>query len=320
MNEIKFNYIITIYNKQDLIGEVLENVIKCCGANSHIYPVLDGCTDNSEKVIDEVIAKNPNIVITKVYENNVHELLTINAGLKVASHDGEGYNIILQDDVVLKDYELEKKVAELYRKEGSKLGYVSFRMGANLTKDALASRDAVPYTNYIESVCGHGIPQAKMLPVGYLAYRTVPIKSPVCIPFKLVREIGIYNERLAPYGHDDIEFALRAIEKGYKNGVYALEFQSELDWGGTRQEGHLVVDSVIERNMDLIREMQKEIIKTVVSIEQPKTDFSFDKSPTLSVEQSRKLWDSKVSRLKKIKYSLIPIASKFRKKLRKKNK
>jgi len=307
MSGIKFNYIITIYNKQDLIGQVMENVIKCCGVNSHIYPVLDGCTDNSEKVLDDIIMKNPNISITKVYENNVHELLTINAGLKAANHDGDGYNIILQDDVVLQDHDLEKKVIDLYKQEGEKLGYVSFRMGANLKPNALTSREAVPYKDYIENACGGvGGGHVEMLPIGYAAYRTVPIKSPVCIPFKIIREVGMYNEELAPYGHDDIDLALRVINKGYYNLVYAIKFQSELDWGGTRQEGHLVVDSIIEKNMDTIRILFKDEIQKIVNNPQKTEIKKIEDNPIVSKEECERIWSTKVKTISKMKYKLHP--------------
>ena len=311
-NKISFNYIITIYNKEDLIGQVLENVIKCCRENSHIYPVLDGCMDNSEKIIDEIISLNPNVNITKVFTNDVHELLSINAGLKAASHEGEGYNIILQDDVLLEDFEIEQKIINLYETEGDKLGYVSFRMGANLKKDALNSRDAVPYTDYIENTFGHGGGHIEMLPLGYLAYRTVPIKSPVCIPFKIINEIGMYNEKLAPYGHDDIDLSLRVINKGYYNAVYAIKFKSELDWGGTREEGHLVVDSIIEKNMDYIRIWQRDLIEKIVSNNQPKEIKQIEKNPTLSAKECEDIWNSKVKQSSKLKASLSPIYHKIR--------
>ena len=48
-----FNYIITIHNKEHLIRKVLNGVKNSMTENSVIYPVLDGCTDNTEHVIDE---------------------------------------------------------------------------------------------------------------------------------------------------------------------------------------------------------------------------------------------------------------------------
>ncbi len=48
----RFNYIVTIHNKEDLIEQVVNGILIAAGENSHIYLVLDGCTDGTEAVID----------------------------------------------------------------------------------------------------------------------------------------------------------------------------------------------------------------------------------------------------------------------------
>jgi len=258
----RFNYIITIHNKESLIEQVITAVLACARDNSYIYPILDGCTDDTEKIIDSIIKRFNTIPIQKVYAQNVHELLSINTGLRAAKHEGRGYNIILQDDVVLGDFMFEKKVQDLYAWGGSKLGYVSFRMGINFVPDATTSQDPVPFIQETENAYGHGIPNATILLPGQFTYRDIPIKSPVCMPFELVREIGMMDERLAPYAHDDVDFAIRCINAGYKNGVFALRFQSDIEWGGTRQRTHPRMNKIIARNMGLIREWHgKEITK-----------------------------------------------------------
>ena len=264
-----FNYIITIHNKEDLIEQVLMCVLMCCRDNSHIYAVLDGCTDGTEKIVDRIIRSFADVPITKVPTADVHELLSINAGLRAAKHEGDGFNIILQDDVLLGDFLLEKKVAALYEWSGPSLGYLSFRLGANFTRDAFRSSDPVPYTEYIENAYGHGIPQAESLLPGYLAYRTVPIKSPVCIPFKVIRSVGMLEERLAPYGHDDPDYAIRAIEAGFRNAVFAIRFYSDVKWGGTRTSPHPQLNDIVSRNMNRIREWHASGLKQLCSGEQP---------------------------------------------------
>lgn len=291
---VKFNYIITIHNKENMIEQVIKHVLMCCRDNSHVYPVLDGCTDNTEKIVDGIIDRFSGVPITKVYTLDVHELLSINAGLKAACQEGEGYNIILQDDVLLLDTNLEDKVHRLYQWAGSKLGYVSFRMGANFTKDAANSKDPVPYTNYVENAYGHGIRNAEMLPLGHLAYRTVPIKSPVCLPFKIVREIGMFNEKLAPYGHDDPELAIRTIKAGYHNAVFSVKFGSDLKWGGTRTTAHPELNSIIKRNMNYIREWYADDLSKICLVAQPKKVVKVEGMATPAEEkESKKEWSSK---------------------------
>ncbi|MCX6227024.1 MAG: class I SAM-dependent methyltransferase [Bacteroidia bacterium] len=249
----RFNYIITIHNKEDLIEQVIMSVLMCCRDNSYIYPVIDGCTDKTEIIIDRIISTFSGVPITKILLADVHELLSINAGLKAANQNEEGFNIILQDDVILADFMMEKKVIALYQWAGSRLGYVSFRLGANLIKDVLTSDQAVPYCDYVENAYGHGISQAEVLLPGFFAFRTVPIKSPVCIPTHLVRTVGMFEEKLAPYGHDDLDYAIRLLKAGYRNAVFGLRFYSDIKWGGTRTTPHPQLGDIIQRNMNLIR-------------------------------------------------------------------
>jgi len=260
----RFNYIITIHNKEEMIEQVMTSVLACCHENSHVYPVLDGCTDGTETVIDRIIkaSKTP---ITKVHVDDLHELRSINAGLRAASQEGEGYNIVLQDDVILTDPDIERKVAATYAWAGPKLGYLSFRLGANLKRSTLRSQDLTPYSDYIENAYGHGLPDAAPLLPGQFAWRDIPIKSPVCFPFFLVRKVGMLEEKLAPYAHDDTDYGIRCIEAGYRNGVLAVPFRSDIEWGGTRKKVHPSMTKIIRRNMDRVRTWHAVAITSIVN-------------------------------------------------------
>ena len=268
---IKFNYIITIHNKEELVEEVMKRVLMCCRDNSHVYPVLDGCTDRTEEFIDNIIDTCADVPITKVHTPDVHELLSINAGLRAANQQGDGYNIVLQDDVLLADFMLERKVVALYEWAGPELGYLSFRLGTNFTNDAVTSDSVVPYTDYVENAYVYVLHQAQVLLPGEFTYRTVPIKSPVCIPFELIRNVGLLNERLAPYGHDDMDYSIRCIKAGYRNAVFAIRFYSDPKWGGTRAPQHPPLNQTIERNMKRIRNWYgadiEEIIRTIKTVD-----------------------------------------------------
>lgn len=253
MTESFFNYIITIHNKQDLIHDVLVSTLLCCGPQSKIYAVLDGCTDNTEHILDQFTEQYQGVPLVKLYAPDVHEILSINTGLRAASQEGDGYNIILQDDVMLADLDFESKVKQLYSWGGPTLGFVSFRMGANFAPDAQSAVVLSPTTDLIENAYGHGISDADILLPGRFAYRTVPIKSPVCIPTKIVREVGLMNEDLAPYMHDDTDLAIRTTLAGYSNGVFGIRFYSDVNWGGTRTNPHPELGQMAQRNMNRIR-------------------------------------------------------------------
>jgi len=252
----RFNYIITIHNKAGLIEQVLMCVLMCSREHSHIYPVLDGCTDRTEEIIDGIINANAGVPITKVNTPDVHEIRAANAGLAAADQEGDGYNIILQDDVLLAEFHLERKVNDLYHWVGPRLGFVSFRLGANFAKDAAVSDAAVPFVDLVENAYGHGLANAEVLLPGQFAYRSTCMKSPVCIPFTLVRNLGVLEEKLAPYMHDDTEYSIRCSKAGYMNGVLGIRFHSDVRWGTTRTKKKAKeLTRFTQRNMRIIREI-----------------------------------------------------------------
>ncbi|MBU3607779.1 glycosyltransferase family 2 protein [Polynucleobacter nymphae] len=275
MNKLKarFNYIITIHNKEDLIIEVISSVLMCCRGDSRVYAVLDGCTDQTEALIDSYMEKFRGLPITKVYESDVHELLSINAGLKAASHEGYGFNIVLQDDVVLADFNLEEKIQRLYEESQIKLGYLSLRLGANLESNILETETYIPLCDYVENAYGHGLPEATVLLPDCFVSRDIPIKSPVCIPFELIRNVGFLESRLAPYAHDDTDYAIRCMAAGYTNGVFALRFYSDPKWGGTRINPHPHIANIQKRNIDLIRLWHADAIKKILNTNRANVRF-----------------------------------------------
>ncbi len=318
-----FNYIITIHNKENLIETVLNAVIKCCHENSYIYPVLDGCSDRSEEIVDKIISKNLNIPIAKIKLNDVHEILSINEGLKQSNQLTPGYNIILQDDVILLDYDIEKKISKLYKTAGCKLGYLSFRLGANLKTNIFDSVDGSPFTDYIESAYGHGIDNGSILLPGQLAFRSISIKSPVCIPTSIINQFGLLDEKLAPCFHDDTEYCLRLLKHGYKNGVFAIKYQSEIEWGGTRKKAGQSLYKTISQNMDYIKDKYHNDILNIIATGQQKnvvtieefTDLIERKMATnqykINNKNRRKFALRGISASQKIKYYLTTMLKKF---------
>ncbi|HCT84080.1 MAG TPA: hypothetical protein DF296_02655 [Candidatus Margulisbacteria bacterium] len=235
---VKFNYIITIHNKENILERTLAGVEDCAGDNSVIYPVLDGCTDRSAEIVEQFTKRTKNkVIITETAD--LHEIRSINAALRKIT---DGYTICLQDDVILKEPNLESKVINLYNKLGSDLGVISFCRAADIRKTPILRQirrsGLVPLieecnlVQVINDSCLGGI----KIPYEQFEYKMVAIKSPVCIPETLLKRIGLLDENLAPYGYDDHEYCMRALQFGFKNGLYPLHFDSELEWGGTRND------------------------------------------------------------------------------------
>lgn len=265
MNSNIFNYIVTIHNKGDILEKVLMSILENVRENSYVYPILDGCTDKSEEIVDRLISEHPTIFIKKIKLGDVHEILSINEGLKASNQSLDGYNIILQDDIVLLEDDLESKIIRLYQEMGPKLAYVSFRLGANLRKDFLTNPNSILFRDFIENAYGHGIDHTSVLLPGQFAYRSIGIKSPVCIPTRIIRNFGLLDEHLAPCFHDDTEYCLRLLKNGYQNGVFAVKYESDLDWGGTRQNPNPRYADYIKKNVAYLKEKYRQEISQIIS-------------------------------------------------------
>jgi glycosyltransferase involved in cell wall biosynthesis len=255
-----FNYIITIHNKENLIKDVINSVLQICGNNSTIYPVLDGCTDMTEKIIDEIIltAKVP---IIKLYAPNVHEIKSINIGLKGSNQEGFGFNILLQDDVLLKENNFESNIIKIYESIGyDHIGVLALRHGVNVILNS--SLEEIEETDLIESYYGHGF-QKNILSPGMVVKRMIGVRSPECLSFNVVKKIGYMDEILAPYTYDNHDYSLRCLEKGFKNYVYSVNFESDVKWGGMRKNPHPEVDSVMQRNRKYLYTKHFNLINTL---------------------------------------------------------
>lgn len=258
---IKNNYyIITIHNKEDLIEKVLQGVYfstKDSKANTYIICVLDGCSDNSENIIDSFTGTLPNTyTVHKLYEEDVHELLSLNSALRYVDsieEDGESVIYFLQDDVILEEENLGELVEYLYEQEKT-LGYISFRCGLSTDIDT----NGVLYEHsFLESEYGHW----KQLELNHFlevenkqfGICEIVIKSPTCIKKRILDEVGHFDEKLAPFGHDDLDLCIRLNKAGYINAIFGAKFTSKLDWGGTREEKNQGKDYHKEYNQTVFR-------------------------------------------------------------------
>ena len=94
---VSFNYIITVHNREDLIEKVLTSILLCSGQNSHIYAVLDGCTDRSEAIIDELLKNKKNYVYDSIPEFDrklkfsYTDLKWVDDDIGVSGHYGRRY-------------------------------------------------------------------------------------------------------------------------------------------------------------------------------------------------------------------------------------
>jgi hypothetical protein len=290
-----FNYLITVHNRERMIRDVLWGILLGAGPDSRIYVVLDGCTDDTEGVIDRFTSYYANVPLTKVYMSDTHETLSINAGLIAAIADGRmtehGFNVILQDDVILADRDFESGILRLYRTMGARLGVVSLRYGANFCPDILDDTNPrLQLEDGIESAYGVGMSAEPLMP-GQFAYRSMPIKSPICVSGNVLGDIGLLNPDFAPHTYDDTDLDIRAIQAGYFNGVFCTRWYSDVRWGGTRQNSEASMNAAADKNAALIRRLHPEALRQIVGRPQSKVVTQVIPSTEADRAYALKMWE-----------------------------
>ena len=231
-----FNYIIPIFNKEDILPMTLDGIDRCSSSNAKIFTVIDGCTDSSERVVDDFTKRTGRDVI-KIHMPDVHMLRSVNAALKKVE---QGFSVIMQDDIILNDEKFEEKISGLYERMGERLGIVSLRLAANVELtpilNRLSMRSLSPMIRETNFIMNANDNQAfSIVDFENFYPRMGAINGPNIIPWAVREKVGIFDEALAPYGFDDPEYCLRAMKLGFVNGLFPLKFRSDVSWGGTRR-------------------------------------------------------------------------------------
>lgn len=231
-----FNYIIPIFNKEDILPLTLEGIDRCASRNSKIYTVIDGCTDHSEQVVDDFTKRTGRDVV-KIHMPDVHMLRSVNAALKRVER---GFSVVMQDDIIIEDEKFEEKISNLYQKMGDRLGVISLRLAANVEPTPLLRRFSMrslsPMIREADFIMSADDNQSFIVGNHECFYpRMDAINGPNVIPWSVRDKVGVLDEALAPYGYDDPEYCLRAMKAGFINGLFPLKFRSDVAWGGTRR-------------------------------------------------------------------------------------
>jgi len=266
MSEAKSFYIVPCHNKQNMISEVLSSITRCHDSSiheRHIICILDGCTDGSESLVSSFAKENENVHV--LFESNIHEIGCLNRGLRFIqenlSPSGEDLVFTIQDDVILEEEQINKKFQELFSLRDD-FGYVSMRLGVSVFK----ADGELKERGYVESEFGHWKQLNWNFHTNVNRYSfmesEVAVRSPTCTQWKRFEEIGFFDENLRPCGFDCHDFSIRMRKAGYKNGVFALKFRSDVDWGTMRSKTpSSYADKIAEvygRNRKYIAEKHKD--------------------------------------------------------------
>ena len=255
--------ILTIHNKEWLIGQVIKNLFKNTTTNSELIIVFDGCIDKSEERVEHLLKTTPkNISVKKLHAPNVFETKANNLGMKNASGD---YLIILQDDMIIQeaDWNLRlRKPVESF----SDVFAVTSRTAHNWVYNPKSVHqflkenlddcwcDIINHTDHAH---------AKNIDRNTFAIRDSVNRGPLLLRHDIMQTLNYLDEEFAPQDMDDHDLCYRAYKQlGMKAGCYWINYQSEDVWGGTRVDGspakwllkanHKNVKIVWQRHKDLI--------------------------------------------------------------------
>lgn len=239
---MKYSINLTIHNKGFLIGRVLNALKEQTTGDYEIVIVLDGCSDDSEYIVDRFFLENKNIAHKILYADDVFETKANNIAAKNSSGDCV---IIVQDDVVVGEMGWNERLA-IPLKTFSEVFAVTARTAYNYRFNTNSEHIKLPESIdlqidscwsdilYHESVADN----SRGLPREIFAVRNCVNRGPLLIDHGVLEAVNYLDEAYAPQDQDDADLCYRVFKRfGKVAGCYPTHFISDLSWGGSRPDG-----------------------------------------------------------------------------------
>jgi glycosyltransferase involved in cell wall biosynthesis len=219
--------VLTIFNKENIIEMILKALFKYTSktVNEYIF-VLDGCTDNSESILNRMLPNIPHNANYKIIKtDNVFELRANNAGLKECTNE---YAIIVQDDMCIEELNWNDRLLQpiLHYKD---IWAVTARTACSLNPDG-------NWYNIKEGPVGHNFKKNADFPRNLVFVGQVVNRGPLLVTMSVIKQIGYFDETLPGcIGCDDVDACLKVFERfGLRCCSFWIGYNSPLEWGSTR--------------------------------------------------------------------------------------
>ena len=231
----RHSIILTVHNKEWLIGRVLDSIMENTIGDYELIVVVDGCTDDSMKVIIDKIEDFKNWTLCSA--SDVFETKANNIGLKEATGD---YVIIIQDDMVIEEFGWNRRLQKPFNEFDD-----VFAVTANASHNWIFNQNSV-HVNMEEdlSTCWCDIFEStdvanhSNIDRNTFAIRGTVNRGPLMIDLKDLKELDYLDEEYAPQDMDDHDLMFRMRKKlGKVCGCYWIGYRSDSSWGGTRVSG-----------------------------------------------------------------------------------
>ena len=230
---MKYSINLTIYNRDFLIDRVLASIKYFTIGDYELVIVLDGCTDNSEKICKGWKHQFKNFKL--LYADDIGETLSNNIAMR--NSDGK-YIIIVQDDMIMTEHGWNQRLT-LPIEKFNDIFAVSARCTHNFRMNPKSQeiyateynpkRWADILIHYDHAGVNHNTPRNKFV------IRTSVIRGPLLLKHDIVKKLNYLDEDFAPMDMDDHDLCYRAYKQlGMKCGVFVIGFLHEHKWGATR--------------------------------------------------------------------------------------
>ena len=274
---IEFSIILTVHNKESLVGKVVKSIIEHTKTPFELVVVYDGCTDRSEEVVNSALAEANGEMkkLTVVYQPDVFQIKANNAGMKAAS--GE-YFILIDDDIIINENGWEQRIIRPFLKFDDVFA-VSGRSAHNSTisrfhwlkhKAIIFFRGLlnIQPANYV------GIPGLRPtemwdiqtnpnLPRNIFAIRNICVRAPLAFRADRVKAMNYFDEAYAPYTWDDHDICYRAYkEHKWVSGAYVIDYTSKIEWGTIRNKNQGLFQRMYRQNVVLLYNRHKDMINS----------------------------------------------------------
>lgn len=244
---MKTSVVLTIHNKEFLMNQVVNNLVNNLSElNDQIVIVFDGCTDNSEGIVRDILKRVSNKKIDYLYAENVFETKANNIGLKSVIND---YVVLIQDDMVVTEKDFDKRLLEPFIKYSDVFAVTSFVAHNNIYNEQTKQ------INYID--IAHKDNSSRDI----FYAREYGNRGPLMYDYQDVLKLNYLDEYFSPQNYDDMDISMRAYKELNKiSGLYWIEYLSDPSWGTTRQKNQSLHNELTYINAKKIFEKHKDLL------------------------------------------------------------
>ena len=236
--------IVTIHNGarripsgEILLEKVLDGIINNTVGEYEVLCMLDGCTDDSDKVVDKYLDKAN---VRPIILPDIFELRTNNAAFKESK--GE-YVIVVQDDQVISAHGWNKRMQKPFD-EFDDVFAVTARCAHNWvinTNSYYLNQPKAPIHGWCDifehvdhASSDHGLSR------DVFALQSSCNRGPLMINLEDLKRVNYLDDEFAPCDMDDHDLMYRAyFELGKVCGAYVIGMESNGAWRGARVGGDL---------------------------------------------------------------------------------